>query len=301
MMKRRRVLSILAGAAALPVIGVRAAPEAFSWRGIALGAEAHIVLNHPQAETLVAGEVTEIRRLESIFSLYLGTSELSRLNREGFLQTPSLEMVELLSMCAGINARTAGAFDPSVQALWALYARSYARGQAPGAKEIESARARTGWKHVRVSPRTISFERTGMMLTLNGIAQGYIADRIADYFRRNGVSNVLINTGEIAALGLGPDGAGWPVTIGGKNGETTPLSNSAIATSAPLGTVFNRAGTAGHIIDPQTGYPGGNWKQVTVISSSAAEADGLSTAFSLMSRNDIELAKGSTQVILRPL
>ncbi|HHG89340.1 MAG TPA: FAD:protein FMN transferase [Devosia sp.] len=299
-MKRRRVLGILAGVAALPVVGARATPNAYSWRGLALGAEAHIILDHPRAETLVRGAISEIRRLENIFSLYIADSELSRLNRDGVLFSPSFEMVELLSLCAAINLRTAGAFDPSVQALWSLYARAWSEGHAPSVARIEEARALTGWEKVSFSPSRISFERAGVMLTLNGIAQGFIADRIADYFRRNSVSNVLVNTGEIAALGPGPDGAGWPVAIGGKNGETAPLSNSAIATSAPLGTVFDRAGAEGHIIDPQTGYPGGKWRQVTVISGSAAEADGLSTAFSLMNRNDIELAKGTTQVILLP-
>ncbi len=297
-MKRRRVLSILAGVAAMPVMGARAAPDIYSWRGVALGAEARIILDHPDAEGLVAGAVTEIRRLENIFSLYIGDSELSRLNRGGFLSAPSFEMVELLSICASINSSTAGAFDPSVQALWSLYARSYARGNAPADGEIEEARELTGFRYVNISPQRISFEKRGVMLSLNGIAQGYIADRVAAYFRREGVTNVLVNTGEITGLGLAPDGQEWSVSIDEEAGEVVLLSNRAIATSAPLGTVFDAQGTAGHILDPRTGYPGGSWQRVSVICNSAARADGLSTAFCLMNLNDIELARGNTTVIL---
>ena len=42
-----------------------------NWRGIALGAEARIILDHPNAEQLIAGAVAEIERLEGMFSLYL--------------------------------------------------------------------------------------------------------------------------------------------------------------------------------------------------------------------------------------
>ncbi len=55
------------------------------------------------------------------------------------------------------------------------------------------------------------------------------------------------------------------------------------ATSAPRGTVFDAAGQVGHILDPRNGRPGGSWRQVTVTASNAALADGLSTAFCLMS------------------
>lgn len=299
MTTRRRVLSILAGVAALPIVGVRASTDVRNWHGIALGAEAQIVLDHPDAENLIAGAVAEIRRLEGIFSLYLPDSQLSQLNRGGMLHAPAFEMVELLSTCANLHQRTQGAFDPTVQALWALYARSYSTGLAPTDEKIIEAQKFTGWEYVQFSPSSISFDRVGVMLTLNGIAQGFIADKITSYFRQNGVENVMVNTGEIAAIGLAPDGDNWRVQFKNNSGESIALNNAAIATSAPLGTAFDTNGTIGHILDPRTGRPGGMWSQVSVIAKSASEADGLSTAFSLMDELDINVAKGSAEVILR--
>ena len=52
-----------------------------------------------------------------------------------------------------------------------------------------------------------------MALTLNGIAQGYIADRVVALLRAEGLSDVLVNTGELRALGGHPDGGGWPVSL----------------------------------------------------------------------------------------
>ncbi len=280
MTTRRRFLTILAGAAVLPTLG----SAATSWRGIALGADAQIILDHPDADTLIARAVAEISRLEGLFSLRRD-SQLTRLNTAGRLANPAPEMLELLSICAMVNARTSGAFDPTIQPLWALFAESYAAGAPPTAGQI--AQVNTGWQHVRFAPAMVSFAKPDMALTLNGIAQGFIADKIAALFREAGVENVLVDTGEIMALGTAPDGGAWPVTIANSGSRIVPLSNAAIATSAPLGTGLDPAGTVGHIIDPRTGQPGGQWAQVSVAATSAALADGLSTAFCLLTGREI--------------
>ncbi len=298
MITRRRMLSILGGGMMLPVAGALANSNIVRWHGLALGARAQIILDHKDSENLVGQAVMEISRLEKIFSLYLADSELSRLNRNGVLVRPAFELVELLSLCSVINRRTKGAFDPSVQALWALYARKYSSGEKPDDAEIARAKALTGWRQVEFSADMVSFARPGVALTLNGIAQGFIADRIADFFAARGVANILVNTGEIVGLGTNDSGLAWPVKLGDKNGREIGLSNQAIATSAPLGTVFDEGGKIGHIIDPRSGYAGGKWSSVSVIGRRAAVADGLSTGFCLMSEPEILAAKGNEQIIL---
>jgi thiamine biosynthesis lipoprotein len=283
MTTRRRFLTILAGAAVLPTLTNAAA----NWRGIALGADAQIILDHPNADALIASAVAEISRLEGLFSLHQD-SQLTRLNAAGQLQDPAPEMLELLSICSAVNARTNGAFDPTIQPLWALYAERISASATPSAAEI--AGVNTGWQHVQFSPAGVSFAKPDMALTFNGIAQGFIADKVAALFRANGVENVLVDTGEIMALGAAPDGKPWPVTIANTGGKIAPLSNVAMATSAPLGTVFDAAGTVGHILDPRTGLAGGQWAQVSVTATSAALADGLSTAYCLMDAAEIATA-----------
>ncbi len=287
MTTRRRFLTILAGASILPTLG---SATTTSWHGIALGAEAQILLEHSDADALITQAVAEIDRLEGLFSLRRD-SQLTRLNRMGKLAAPAPEMLELLSICSMLNARTKGAFDPSIQPLWALYAENAAAGTQPDAKQIAAVKARTGWNNVQFSPLEVSFAKPGMALTLNGIAQGFIADKVAALFRAQGIRNVLVNTGEFMALGNAPDGAPWPVKIANTDGRVVPLSNAAVATSAPLGTTFDDSGALGHILDPRTGQPGGHWSQVTVAATTAATADGLSTAFCLMSADEIKEAR----------
>jgi FAD:protein FMN transferase len=306
MKTRRRFLSILAGASLLPAFGAEASTATREWNGVALGAGARIILEHERADSLIAASIAEIARLEAIFSLYQADSELSRLNRNGSLENPGFEMIELLSLCSRLNARTQGMFDPTIQPLWAIYAESYSAGHAPTTAALEQTLTSVGWDGVTFSPAEIRLTRPGQMLTLNGIAQGYIADKVTALLRQNGVSNVLVNTGEISALGTAPDSTPWQISAAGVPGTHLPLQNAAIATSSPLGTVFdtqnstasNTTGTAGHILNPATGRPGGLWQAVSVVADTAAEADGLSTAFCLMTRAQIMAAKADAKVYL---
>ena len=298
MTTRRRMLTILAGAAALPAFGTGASAAPHRWKGIALGAEAQIVLDHPNAERLISLALSEIYRLENIFSLYDPESQLSRLNRDGVLGNPAFEMIELLSLCSGLHARTRGAFDPTVQALWSLFAGAFSAGTVPSDRQIANLMQRTGWHHVGYSASQVGFDVAGAALTLNGIAQGYIADKVTQILRDQGVENVLVNTGEIAALGRAPDGRAWQINLSGGDADPVILQNAAIATSAPLGTTFDQDGQVGHILDPRTGYPAQGAAQVSVIAKSAAEADGLSTAFCLMKSAEIDAARGDSQVFV---
>lgn len=285
---RRRFLTISAAAVALGGGPARALPLT-TWQGIAMGAGATIALAHPEASALIAEARAEIARLEAIFSLTRTDSALSRLNRDGVLADPPFEMLELFSLAGTVHAATGGRFDPTVQPLWAAYAEHFAAGQAPSPAVVAGALARVGWAGVKADEGRIGFARPGMAITLNGIAQGYVADRVAALLRARGLQDVLVDTGEIRALGHAPDGAGWPVTLAGAG--RISLADRALATSAPLGTVFDAAGRVGHILDPLSGLPAGSrWRVISVAAPTAALADALSTGFCLMERARIDAA-----------
>lgn len=304
MIARRRFISIAAGTSlGLMSAGVAralAGPAPLRrWEGIALGAGASITIAHDDAPRLIDKSLAEIERLEAIFSLYRQDSALSRLNTAGRLALPPFELVELLSICDAVHGLSGGAFDPTVQPLWALYAQAHTAGRAPDAAEIATARASCGWSAVALSPQAIELRRPGAQLTLNGIAQGYIADKVAALLRAEGLRDVLIDMGEMVALGHQPDGAAWRIGLAdpdnpGSAREYRQLSDRAIATSAPLGTTFDADAAVGHILDPRSGLPGGRWHQVSVIARQAAYADALSTAFCLMEQTAIDAALART-------
>jgi thiamine biosynthesis lipoprotein len=276
---RRRFLTIAAGLAALPAIPARA--ELHEWRGIALGARARILIDHPDAAAISTEAAAEIARLERIFSLYRADSALSRLNAEGCLAAPPFELLECLSICGAVHRATGGGlFDPTIQPLWALYAQRLSAGQVPDKKEIAATLAHVGWTGVSANAGAIRLRR-GMALTLNDVGQGYIADRVAGLLADRGLTDILIDTGEFRALGGMPDGQSWPVDLAG--GGRVGLSDRALASSSVLGTTFDAAGKVGHILHPATGRPAlPRWGLVTVTARSAGLADALSTAACLM-------------------
>jgi len=300
MLTRRRFIQISAActASSLLVTPGRAAAPVTRWTGTAMGAKTSITLAHPDeadAQRIVAAARAEIARLERTFSLYRADSTISRLNLEGHLAHPPFDFLSLLSLVDGLNDATQGAFDPTIQPLWRLYARHFAdpatMGDTPDPKMIQAARDRIGWKSVIADSAQVRFAGPGMNLTLNGIAQGYATDRVADLLRAEGLSNVLVDVGEIRALGRHPDGRPWRAGLAARGNaeveERIEIAEAALATTAPLGTVLDTAGEVPHLIDPRTGEPGGRWRRVSVLGPSAAVADGLSTGFALMDRHAI--------------
>lgn len=293
---RRRFMAIAATAVTVPCLPAFAAtsPVQVAWRGAALGAHASITLSGHDADrmaTLINGLEAEVSRLENIFSIYRSGSQVSRLNRDGVLRTPAPELLELMSLTSSVHDATGGAFDPTVQTLWQLHAEVRALGQQPTAQAVRDARGRTGWQHVDFSSELVRFDKHGMALTFNGIAQGYVADRMADLLRANGFTNVLVDMGEISARGHRAAGEPWQVGIVRPDGALvakTEISDRALATSAPALAEPANGMVANHIIDPRSGEPGGRWNLVSVSHRQAAVADALSTAFSLLARAEID-------------
>lgn len=300
---RRRFIEITGGAAAagtlgLPVHAAARMPEV-RWRGVVLGARATVRLAHPdrqRAQQMLHAGLAEIERLEQIFSLYRPTSALSRLNHDGVLASPPADLLRLLSLTLRISRISNGTFDPTVQPLWRLYADHFARRRpiaassrpAPPQRAIAPVKALVDWRRIMLSADKIAFSQPGMAVTLNGIAQGYIGDQVAALLRRMGLRHALVNLGEISALGRHPDGRGW--TVGIANPDRRPglahrlsLSDAAIATSGQTHADGQRRSPAfGHILDPRSGLPAQLHRSVSVIASSAAIADGLSTAAFLL-------------------
>lgn len=291
---RRRVLAIVAGCAALLAGGARARPSRrFVWQGTALGAEARIVLDarsEAEAADALAATLAEVERLEGEFSLYRPSSALCRLNRDGVLPAPSADMLALLRAAMDWGQRTDGAFDVTVQPLWRLYARHFALhpddAEGPPAAAIARARGVVDYRRIGVSAEAITLA-PGAAITLNGIAQGYITDRVADLLGERGWSSVLVDLGEQRALGRRGDGAAWRLAIADPDHRDrelarTTIARAAMATSAGGGAAFDAHRRHHHLFDPATGRSAPYWRAVTVIADRATAADALATAAAVL-------------------
>ncbi|HCX15097.1 MAG TPA: thiamine biosynthesis protein ApbE, partial [Rhodospirillaceae bacterium] len=269
------------------------AQDVHSWNGTALGADAYISVAHADASEgakILAACQAEIDSIESIFSLHREESTLSSLNTQGEVSSGPDDFFELLSISKDIYAATEGYFDPSVQPLWSIYASEIKpdfNNEALLFEKISDCRHLIGFEQVDVKPTRIKFRRPGMALTMNGIAQGYLTDKIVALLRRSGIRSALVQTGETYGIGTHADGHAWRLGVPdpkepGQLTRIISLEDRAVATSAPMGTTFDRAGRFHHLFDPHTGQCARDWSSVTVKAPSAAIADALSTAFSAM-------------------
>ena len=270
MLTRRRFIAI--SAALAPSMALAQTRALHVETGLALGARVTLRLEHPEAPRLAALAMAEIRRLERVFSLYLPDSDLVRLNRDGRLPEPAFELLECLAIAGSVHTASEGRFDPTVQPLWQAEAAAREAGVALSDADRARAKALIGWPSVRLEPEAITLS-PGMALTLNGIAQGYIADRVAALLAGHGLTRALIDTGEMVAL---PEGD-WPVRL--EAGGSLTLRNRALATSAPLGMTLGGDGVTSHILDPRSARPVlSPWRVVSVSAPSAALPDALSTS-----------------------
>jgi thiamine biosynthesis lipoprotein len=312
---RRRFLTILAATSAAGLMRARGGKAAEAdlqhWQGSALGADASIALagvNGAQANRLFALCLAEVERQEALFSLQETRSALCRLNAHGSLAAPDADLLYLLDLSRDIFAASARAFDPTIQPLWLLYAETYGARPAartPGANEIAARSALVGLDNVQWSKQRIAFARPGMGLTLNGIAQGHITDRVAQLLRAHGLEHALVNLGEYRALGTHPEGRPWQIAVQDPRAATRfatvlDVTDQAVATSGAYGGRFGESGMS-HLIDARTAKSPDRYLSVSVVHKSAAVADGLSTAFSFMAEDAIRAAAkrfGTAKILL---
>lgn len=296
---RRRFVRIAASAASLGLAGVTGArafaasqPAPLIWKGMVLGNLASIEIVHSdaaRASRLLARAQEEIARLEMIMTLYRPDSALSALNDRGILRDPPLDLVQMLAEARHIGEITGGAFDVTVQPLWKAYADHFATAGAnpdgPAPDAIRRAREHVDYKAIEIEPSVVGLRRRGMALTLNGIAQGYITDRIAELLRNEGLDDVLVNLGEIRAQGARAGTEPWRAGI--ENARATlvvtevPLDNQALSTSGSYGFRFDPAGRFHHIFDPKSGACPRLHASVSVVAARSTTADALATACNL--------------------
>ena len=275
-----------------------------TWQGIALGSPAEITIYHPnqkEAEDILSESHKKLVQLENLFSLYKENSQLSMLNKNGYVKNPHPDMLALINLSKKYAEMTDGAFDVTVQPLWNLYNEAFIKTNKPPLEsEIEKTLSLVDWRSISVSKNLINYEKEGMSSTLNGIAQGYITDKISEHLINSGINNTLVQLGEYRGIGDHPDGRPWRLLL--SNPEHTDsigeieFTNAAVATSAGLGTPFDLTGKHHHIFDPKNGYNANNYLQVSVTSKTAAEADALATAFLILNRKASEKIARSLNV-----
>ena len=254
-----------------------------------------------------AGVDSLLREIDFTISGYNKASLLSRLNA-GDSVVLNQRFLELYEHSYRMWEASQGAFDVASGPLFDIWGFGFTGDSLPSAKAVQDCLEDCGTGRL-ISPdgmRSLLGEKITAKqllrdkdeqalprLNFNAIAQGYSCDVVADYLHGLGVSDMLVDIGEIYCCGLNPSGKGWSIGIDNPvDGNNTPGADikdvwtsdggsHGVVTSGNYRKFYVRDGKKySHTIDPRTGYPvTHNLLSATVIAPSAWEADALATWF----------------------
>jgi thiamine biosynthesis lipoprotein len=260
----------------------------FAYRAMATVFE--IVCVHEErgyAEQAARAAFDMIDRIETELTCHRSSSDISRINRlrSGEATLVCSWAMDCLLLARHFYSETGGAFDVSLG---------------------------SGFDAVEMMPADscVRIHREKVRLDLGGIGKGYAIDRAADLLQEWEISRALIHGGFSSVLVLEPppDHEGWPLTI------SLPGAAPVLERIVARRQAWSASGIRkkDHIVDPRTGLPvrdrSAVWVSGSLESLSAAYrgekstapsgtfdtgdspsavAEALSTAFMIMSREEI--------------
>jgi thiamine biosynthesis lipoprotein len=255
------------------------------------------------AERLKTSVQSILDRIDVQMSTWKPASDLSRFNAHhgtDWFPVPGA-LASVAALAQQISGDTDGAFDITVGPLVNLWGfgppqqsaapagtKDASKRRVPSDEAIATAKAHVGHKllEVRTDPPALRKLDPDVYVDLSAIAQGHAADEVARHLDATGITDYLIDCGEIRARGRSPKGRPWHIGIQTPTPDTlrtlggVELRDTAISTSGDYKNFFEQDGVRySHAIDPRTGRPiSHRLAQVCVAHPSAAYADAMATA-----------------------
>ena len=215
-------------------------------------------------------------KYDKLFSKTNPDSELCRINNsKGFVSCDE-ELLQLIERGLYFSRLSKGEFDITISPVCDLW--DFEGTSLPDRNEIAEALKNVDYEAIEIKDNKINLN--GKKIDLGGIAKGYIADKLQEFFLKNGVKNGIINLGgnlytfgEKTTLGIAnpnnPDEAVLRL-------EAKDLSLVTAGTYQRNMTVEGK--TYHHILDTKTGFSAdSDVVSATVIGKSSLDCDALST------------------------
>jgi thiamine biosynthesis lipoprotein len=256
-----------------------------------------------QVTIAVAGSASEeafeeafavFERIDQVMNEWRPGSVLSLINEAAGMprRIPApADLCEVLRLSLDGARRTNGLFDPTWAALKPIWRFGTDEPHdVPSNAQIKNLCPLVRFSNVelRMNPDkscTVRLRRKGMKLGLGGVAKGYGVDEAVAVLRKHGLKNFYVQAGgDLYASGRNGDRP-WRVGIRDPRGNpdtyfaSLDVENAAFSTSGDYERFFVQDGQRyHHIIDPRTCRPAPKTRSVSVLASSAADAEFFSKA-----------------------
>jgi thiamine biosynthesis lipoprotein len=227
-----------------------------------MGSSAHVVVVGARTEVLDLAR-RKLEYLESVWSRFIPTSEISVLNRDT-VATVSAATCGLIERMIEAWYATGGRFDPTMGGSIAAigYDRPFADGLDADGRLADLPSAGCENVIVDCDTRRIAIP-PGVAIDPGGMGKGYAADLVAHELIEAGAVGVLVNVGgDLKVLGESPTGGDWRVEVTEPTVSRQPIAtlllppDAALATSTPLRRTWRRGERrVHHLLDPRSGMP----------------------------------------------
>ncbi|MEJ2904947.1 FAD:protein FMN transferase [Pedobacter panaciterrae] len=237
--------------------------------------------------------------IDSSMSLYKSYSLINKFNASsnGIVLDP--HFAKVMAKSFEVYKATKGKFDVTVEPL----VQAWGFGAKPIDKFPDSARVKellkcVGMNNLSLKGNFLKKQKPCINVDLNGIAQGYSVDVVADYLINKGITSFVVEIGgELRIKGPKPDGTSMNIGIEGPanspNAEpevrhVISINDGAITTAGNYRKYLQKGSwKVAHLIDPKTGYPLDNALiSVTIYAKDAITADGYDSPIMAMNVNE---------------
>lgn len=249
----------------------------------------------------IRDELKSYHQLFDIYEEYPGINNLKTVNdRAGIAPvTVDQKIVEMLTDCKAYYEATGGRVNVAMGSVLKLWHHAREDGISdpqnaclPDQKELEEAAKHTDLSKLLIdeAASTVYISDPEMRLDVGAIAKGWAAQKVAE----NAPKGLLLSIGgNVCATGP-KDETGTPWVVGIQNPDggdhylhTLAVTGGCVVTSGDYQRAYVVDGKVyHHIIDPDTLYPSGHWRSVTVVCEDSGLADALSTALFLLPREE---------------